>query len=403
MKINKVFVFSRYIFTGLNFVAILLITSMLGIAEFGELSFFRLILQYLMYSEFGFVQYIFRKRSADGIIPNYELSSVFSYLAISVCSFLFVFAILDLEFDAFFSNPVYVLYATFSVIFGISAKFLIDEFRITGDITKLISLEFITNSTVYLVVLYCYISGSYNVDVFVALYALYMAPYFFLLIFSSRFRDKVNKINFNFKLDKKILYASSMLFLFGFLSLLLASVDRLIIKYFLNFEALGLYSMAFTVSSGFYMVIQTLTWVNMPSFINSIKNEVVSKSMKDFKEYIFKIQLIYLSVLSLALPCYYLLIRYYNREYEETFWIFVLLSLYNFINVYYIYHRTYLLVHEYYYLLNITLFIGVIFNFILNIYLVSFHVLELLVIGSIISHLLYMVIIRNIVIKKANK
>ncbi len=400
MTINKLFVLSRYIFTAFNFIAILLITSMLGTADFGELSFFRLIIQYLMYAEFGFVQYVFRKRSADGGISNQELSNVFSYLAISVFSFLLVFALLDFNFDIFFSNPLYVAYGIFSVLFGVASKFVIDQLRISGEVTKLVALEFITNGIIYATVIYCWFTKSGSVGDFIAMYSLYIAPYFLFALYSPSLYKKLKVMRFKLELDKNVLYASSMLFLFGFLSLLFSSVDRLIIKYLVGYESLGLYSMAFTVSAGFYMVIQTITWVNMPGFIKAIKNDPIAKSMRDFKQYMFKMQLIYLSVVTLALPFYYFLIKFYNPAYKETFWFFLLLAVYNYVNIFYIYHRTYLLTFEHYRLLNLTLVAGVVFNAGVNLFLVRFGIIELLIVGSIISHVVYMVVVRGVVFRK---
>jgi len=401
MKINKLFVVSRYVFTALNFLAILVITSLLTTSDFGVLSFFRLVMQYLMYSEFGFIQFVFRKRAADGAISDVDLSNILTYIAISIFSFLFVFALLDLSVGAFFSNPLYVVLASLSVLFGVSSKFVVDQLRISGQTNRLVALEFVTNSIIYITVLICWFTDYRNVDVFVAMYGLYMAPYFILIFCSSTIFNKIKRFSFNFVLNKKIIYSSSMLFAFGFLSLIFSSVDRLIIKYYLEFESLGLYAMAFTVSTGFYMVIQTITWVNMPSFIKTIKNDSISKSMAAFKKYMFKMQMIYLSVVTLGLPLYYFLVEYYNPRYKNTLWIFALLSIYNYINIFYIYHRTYLLTFEYYKLLNITLGVGIVINVILNLFLVKFNIIEVLVVGSILSHIFYMLIVRYIVIKKA--
>ena len=401
MNINKFFVVSRYFFTLANLVSIMVVSSLEDTADFGRISFFRLVIGYLIYAEFGFVQYVFRRRAADNSISSHELSSVVSYLCISVLSFLFIFSFLDFQFDAFFDNPQYVVYASLSMVLTIASKFVIDQFRITEQINKLIMFEFLANFIIYTTVLYCWVEGVHNVDIFVAMYGLNMVPYFFFLVFSPALRRKLKKIKFNLSYDPKIIYASAMLFIFGVVSLVFASVDRIIIKYFLGYESLGLYAMAFTVSSGFYMVIQTITWINMPGFIKSIKNDSIPTSMAAFKTYMFKMQLIYLSVITLALPCYYLLINYYNPAYEDTFGLFILLSAYNYVNLFYIYHRTYLMTFEHYKALNTTLLVAVICNFIMSLSLLRFASIEILICGSIFSHIVYMMILRTVVSRRA--
>ena len=402
IEISKIFVLSRYVFTALNFLSVIIITSLLSISDFGELSFFRLMLQYLLYSEFGFIQYIFRKRSADGYISEYELSSVLSYLAISVFSFLFIFSLLDLSLGAFFSNGLYVLLAVLATLFGISSKIVVDHLRISKQVKKLVALEFITNAIVYATVILCWLLSYTSVDVFAAMYGLYLAPYAIFLFFLPLKFGRINKFRFKLQLDKRIIYASSMLFAFGFLSLIFSSIDRLIVRYYLDLEFLGLYAMAFTVSTGLYMVIQTITWMNMSGLINIIKSESKSESTASFKEYMWKIQVIYLFVVTLGLPLYYFLIEYFIPKYNDTFWIFVLLAIYNYVNIFYIYHRTYLLTFEHYKLLNISLSVGIGINVLVSLYLVQFQSLEILVFGSTLSHFFYMIIVRSLVTRIKN-
>lgn len=397
MILNKLFLGSRYLFMVLTFLAILLISSQITTAEFGILSFFRLTLQYLMYSEFGFIQYVFRKRSADGTVPGEILNHIFSYLGISITSFCLVFALLDFQFGLFFANPLYVLFAVCAVLFGIMSKLVIDQLRITKNIFWMIVLEFSSIILIYGAILWGSTQEKSSVDIFIAAYGLNMLPYLIFALSGRVFWRKLKNIKVSFKCDKNILNGSAMLFSYGILSLVFASIDRLLIKYFVGYEALGLYAMAFTISTGFYAIIQSIFWLNMSNFIRDIKELPQQESEKNFSGYMKKIQLIYFAAVTCALPCYYILITYYNPLYEETLLIFIFLILYNYINIFYIYYRNYLLTFEHYKELNTTLLICIIFNLCLNIALLRFNSIEILVVGSITSHIIYMLLIRKVV------
>ncbi len=397
MYISKLFILSRYFLTASTFVAILVISSQISTADFGILSFFRLTLQYLLYSELGFIQYIFRKRSADGTIGINDLSLILNYLFISIVSICSIFALLDFNYQTFLSNNDHIVYAISATVLGLISKIVIDQLRITKRVNWLVGLEVASNIILYSMVAYAWFSDLHDVDIFIAAYGLMMVPYLIFALFSKVFWQKLKDLKFTLYWDHKIIYGSMMLFLYGFLALLLMSVDRILLKYFVGYEALGLYAMAFTVSAGFYMVIQTILWLNMSNFISDIKKLPLIESRSKFKRHMSKIQIIYFSVITLALPGYYFLITYYNPAYQDTFWIFILLSCYNYINIFYIYHRTYLLTFEKYKTLNGTMLGGIAINFLINYGLLTFNSTEILVVGSVFSHILYMLLIRRAV------
>lgn len=398
-NVSIFFLFSRYSFTLFNFLIILLVASILDIADFGKLMFFRLISQYLLYSEFGFIQYIFRKRSESGSISNEDLGVVLIYLSISITIFLLAFLSIELTYGVFLSNQLYVFYALISVIFGISSKLVIDQLRIKGDTKNLIFIEFISNLIVYLVVGYCWLNSITSLDFFVGAYALSLGPYFLFILFSSVFHKKIKVIKFNLVLNKNIIYGSSMLFLYGVLSLGFMSIDRIIIKYYFGYESLGLYSIAYSISLGVYMVVQAITWLNMSKIIKTISNNSREKSKKKFKEYILKVQFIYFVTVVFSIPIYYYLMEY-GVIYKDTLYIYVFLLLYNYIGIHCIYNQAYLVTFELYKELNILIFLFLVCGGVLGMVLQEFNRIEILIIGSVGIHLLYMLAIRQIVNSK---
>lgn len=391
MIINKLFLISKYFNAAISFIIILLISKTLSLSAFGEFSFFKLMTQYLLFSELGFLQYIFRQYSAKENLSASSLNQIFSYLLIISSSILFLFYISGETFINFFTESEYYLYITIAVFLSLISKFTIDQLRIQDKINTLITLETVSNFILFISVL---VFSYYSIDAlkyYLIVLSIYLVPFFIYMVLNKYMRQFITGFKINFNFNKTLITESSMLFFYGIGSLIFFSLDRLFIKFYFGLETLGLYSFAFTLVMGFYMIIQNIFWLNTPNFIQQIKTEDSIVLRKRFKEYEKKLVNLYLLIFLISLIIYIGLIKTYYSAFEDTIYYFILIHMYNFIQVFYVFEKNYFITKKMYKDLNSILLKIIIFNIVLNVFLV--YVTEniyIVMMGSIFSHLIYL-------------
>jgi len=393
MIINKLFLLSKYFNAFVSFIIVLIIGKTLSLANFGEFAFFKLMTQYLLFSELGMLQYLFRQYSAKEEIKTRELNQVFSYLLISFFTVIFIFYITGEGFINFFSQGVFYLYTSVAVFISLISKFTIDQLRIRDKINTVIFLETLSNLILLSSIgLFAYYSIE-ALNLYLIALSFYLTPFVVYMLFNSYMNDFIKSFKFNFNLNKSILSESSMLFFYGIVSLLFFSLDRLFIKFYFGFDDLGLYSFSFTIVMGFYMIIQNIFWLNTPNFIHQIKTKSGEIIQKKFKEYEKKFVKIYIYIFVVYLVVYLILVNTYYTKFIDTIYIFILIHIYNFFQVFYVFEKHYFITKKLYRELNLILLKVVLFNIVLNMtILVIFNNIYLLLLGSILSHLLYVVL-----------
>jgi O-antigen/teichoic acid export membrane protein len=384
MILDKLFLGSKYFFAILIFFANLWIVNIVNTADFGELSFYRLSLQYLQYAELGLLQYVFRSLSAEEKIYRSDVNNIVSVLLISVLSFFSLYSLVGYEYS-FFTDNRFILILLFAVFFGFITKHSIDKLRIENNTKMIVLLEFISMCLLFIGIGFS-LNSNNKLFWIIITYGVYQIPYsiyFFLFLYRGVF------FKFNLRIKKDVLNDSIMLALFAFFSLLFFSVDRLIIKFYWGFQDLGLYAFPLTVVNGAFIVLQSILWLNMPNFIHSIKNSSdKTKTRMEFKTYRKKLLIIYGVLFLFGAVCYKILITFFLEKYESTFTTFILLFVFYLFSLLYIYEQNYLIVYKKYKILVLSFLSIAVLNFSINYFLSIYHKVELLIFVSIICHLL---------------
>ena len=284
MVIDRLYIISNYFYAAILFLVALWIATSFETADFGELSFFRLSIQYLQYTEIGLLQYVFRSLSAEEKIDRSDINKIVSYLLISIFSGFTFYVILGNQFS-FFTDSSYLFILIFCIINGLFSKHTIDRLRIEGKIRTIVYLEGIANLLLLIGVAVSILIFENNLLIILISYGFYQIPFTLYFLFFL-YEDLSFKLDF--RLNKELLYESIMLVLFGLGSLFYFSIDRLIIKFNWGFEDLGLYAFPLTVVTGGFIVMQSILWINMPNFISSIKNSTDSVKTNSNSKFIQK-------------------------------------------------------------------------------------------------------------------
>ncbi len=385
MIIDKLFIVSKYIFTLILFLLNVFIVKSLEINTFGELSFFRLAIQYLQYTELGLLQYVFRSLSAGEKVDRNDVNKIITYLLISIFSVFTIFTLVGYKLS-FFSNNVFQLLLLSCIINGLFGKHAIDKLRIEGKVKVIVLLEGVSILLLVIGTVSSIFLFKQKLFVILVTYSIYHIPYTIYFLF---FQYKDWAFKFDFKINREMLTESLMLLSFGLVSLMFFSADRLIIKFNWGFHALGLYALPLSVVSGGFMVMQSILWLNMPNFIHSIKNTTDSNKQRvefnSYKRRLFKINLV---IFFIGLVGYKALTFFFLQKYEGTTVVFALLFIFHLFSILYVYEQNYLIAFKKYKVLVGSHLLIVLFNFATNYYLSRFHNVELLIIVSIIYHVL---------------
>ena len=399
MIINKFFIVSKYFNALIGFVAILIIAKQLSIVNFGDFSFYKLMNQYLVYSEAGLLQYMFRKQSTGKHIDKSELEKIITYLLISIFSVLTVFTVIGLNWIDIFTQPVFFIFIFISVFINIITKFITDQLRIRKQLRRVVLLE--TLSSLLLlsgtsVFLYLNIT---DVIYYIILISLYLIPNLIYIVYDKKIRQLIMVGKLTFKLDSKVLFGSSMLFLYSYLSIVFGTLDRMFIKFGFGLESLGLYSFAYTVVMGFYLIIQSIMWMNMPNFLYEIKNNDIQAVKNKFRQYTKSMVLIYLFTFIISIILYWSIVNFYMFKFTDTMEFFILIHIYQFFNIFLLFEHNYLIAFEKYKILNKIIISFIFINIAMSYTLLQLNNVYILLIGSIILYILYILIVKKVVRK----
>lgn len=399
MIIDKFFIFSKYFNALIGFVAIFVIAKQLSIINFGDFSFYKLMNQYLLYSEAGLLQYMFRKQSVDKYIDKSEWEKIITYLLISIFSVLTIFTVIGLNWIDVFTQPVFFIFIFISVFIGIITKFTTDQLRIRKQLRKVVLLDTLSNLLLLSGVLIFLYLNITDIIYYIILISLYLIPNLIYIVYDTQLRQLIMINKLTFKLDSKIFVGSSMLFIYSYLSIVFGTLDRMFIKFGFGLESFGLYSFPYTVVMGFYMIIQSIFWMNMPNFIYEIKNNDILATKNKFRQYTKKMLAIYLFIFIISIIVYWIIINFYMLKFTDTMEFFVLIHIYQFFSIFLLFEHNYLIAFEKYKILNRMIISFILINIIISYTLLQLNNVYILLIGSILTYVLYIITVK-IVVKK---
>ncbi len=196
------------------------------------------------------------------------ISGVFIYLYSSNIDFIYIFLLLSLGLVI----DVFALYK---------------EYFLSIEKPKYITISSIVSLLVASTVNIAFVVLKFSVVWFAFVYLMQKLIYIFGLKYYYKKQQLVNnKTIFDIGLAKNMIHDSWPLIFTSFAGLLYMSTDQILIKYFLDFEQVGLYATAVKLIMVFYVIPSIISNILYPKIINQYKT-------LNHKEFIEKIQVLY--------------------------------------------------------------------------------------------------------------
>ena len=196
------------------------------------------------------------------------ISGVFIYLYSSNIDFIYIFLLLSLGLVI----DVFALYK---------------EYFLSIEKPKYITISSIVSLLVASTVNIAFVVLKFSVVWFAFVYLMQKLIYIFGLKYYYKKQQLVNnKTIFDIGLAKNMIHDSWPLIFTSFAGLLYMSTDQILIKYFLDFEQVGLYATAVKLIVVFYVIPSIISNILYPKIINQYKT-------LNHKEFIEKIQVLY--------------------------------------------------------------------------------------------------------------
>ena len=270
-KASFFFVITKYIVILLNFIRSIIIASSLGPNSLGEYAILVIILEYFYYTNLG-IFFSMTKEVSINIDQKGKqeyvkkiINNTVSFQSINSIFVLAFFALFfGFEYYGFFQieifNTNYLFYIlTLGIIYQ-AKSFIFSYLRLYDRINEMVKIEFFSSLFVFLGI-YFFVD-DFGLD---AIFLISIIVNLFVLI------PYIKKIsNFKFILELKIvqvlIYVGLPLLLFNFLSLMITTIDRIMINQLVssNREALGIYHLGYLLSFGVMTAFNSVIFLLLP-------------------------------------------------------------------------------------------------------------------------------------------
>ncbi len=329
-KASFFFVITKYIVILLNFIRSIIIASSLGPNSLGEYAILVIILEYFYYTNLG-IFFSMTKEVSINIDQKGKqeyvkkiINNTVSFQSINSIFVLAFFALFfGFEYYGFFQieifNTNYLFYIlTLGIIYQ-AKSFIFSYLRLYDRINEMVKIEFFSSLFVFLGI-YFFVD-DFGLD---AIFLISIIVNLFVLI------PYIKKIsNFKFILELKIvqvlIYVGLPLLLFNFLSLMITTIDRIMINQLVssNREALGIYHLGYLLSFGVMTAFNSVIFLLLPKMLKQFHSskEVYSLMFNQtkFTEFILA------SILILAIITISPFIQFFLEEYKRSVLVMQLL------------------------------------------------------------------------------
>lgn len=334
-----VFVLTKYLTYGLQFINALLIAEFLGVFYFGVYGFFRMMAQYFSYTNLG-VNYSFnvivscKKKVEDKVIDKYYLNAViitilFGGITALLTYFNFRFEIIDLGKKYNFSN-YYILFIAFFILKQVNVISL-NLLRLKNKY-RLINLYYFI--PVFLELLVILVFKDYDDFILYLLYGMVIAQaalvaYFYVFVY------RVSFSNFSFEVFEEVLKRGVKLLVYNISFYLIFLISRSLVSAYGKVEDFSQYNLAYNISEAIMMLTGAISFLVYPKILNKVSNSNKEKVFAIINEvkslYSFATGL-FIMLCLLVLPVVYEFLPSYKAS--QLYLIFFLLFQLNIANIF---------------------------------------------------------------------
>lgn len=305
---NKVVIYlaSRYVIYGVQFITSLVIAAELGPYYMGIWGFILLILQYFQQLHFGIansfnILYI-HHRENNAECNNYIGNSLIlvSYLSLLVVVFYLYYIIFGIESIEKYQIGRYVVWICLIAILQYFVQFFINLFRVKNQLNKVTFCQSIIVLLNFLCIFFY--RGESLIQWLVFGYVLGNILCVVLAIISNCL-PKLNKVQFSNKYQKEIFKKGIYLFVYNSCLSFIIIIVRTIISDNYTLEEFGIFTFSFSLANAFLLLLDALSFVIFPKFLGKLSSSnettTVQSSISFYREiYITSAHLlIYLSII----------------------------------------------------------------------------------------------------------
>ena len=286
-KASFFFVLTKYIVIVLNFLRSIIIASSLGPNSLGEYAILVIILEYFYYTNLGIffsmtkeISINIGKTDKEKYIKKIIINTI-SFQSINSILILILFvSFLAFEYFGIFNiqifNTKYLIYILILGIIYQAKSFIFSYLRIYERINEMVRIEFFSS-------LFVFIGIYFFVDDF-ALDAIFIISIIgnFLVLFSYIGKLANFKFSFDIQIIRILIYVGVPLLLFNLLSLMITTIDRIMINQLVssNREVLGIYHLGYLLSFGVMTAFNSVIFLLVPKVLKQFySSEKVSSLM----------------------------------------------------------------------------------------------------------------------------
>ena len=329
-KASFFFVITKYIVIVLNFLRSIIIASSLGPNSLGEYAILVIILEYFYYTNLG----IFFSMTKEVSInldqedkQNYIKKIINNTVSFQSINSIFVLALfaafLGFEYYGFFQiqifNTKYLIYILILGVIYQAKSFIFSYLRLYERINEMVKIEFFSSFFVFLGIFF--LVDDFGLD------AIFIISIIGNLSVLVPYIKKMS--NFKFVLELKIvrvlIYVGLPLLLFNLLSLMITTIDRIMINQLVsaNREALGIYHLGYLLSFGVMTAFNSVIFLLVPKMLKQFysSKEVYSLMFNQTK----LTEFVLASLLIIAIITISPFIETFLEEYERSILVMQLL------------------------------------------------------------------------------
>lgn len=329
-KASFFFVITKYIVIVLNFLRSIIIASSLGPNSLGEYAILVIILEYFYYTNLGIFFSMTKEVSINLDQEDKQkyikkiINNTVSFQSINSIFVLALFAaFLGFEYYGFFQiqifNTKYLIYILILGVIYQAKSFIFSYLRLYERINEMVKIEFFSSFFVFLGIYF--LVDDFGLD------AIFIISIIGNLAVLVPYIKKMS--NFKFVLELKIvrvlIYVGLPLLLFNLLSLMITTIDRIMINQLVsaNREALGIYHLGYLLSFGVMTAFNSVIFLLVPKMLKQFysSKEVYSLMFNQTK----LTEFVLASLLIIAIITISPFIETFLEEYERSILVMQLL------------------------------------------------------------------------------
>ncbi len=273
-KASFFFVITKYIVIVLNFLRSIIIASSLGPNSLGEYAILVIVLEYFYYTNLGIFFSMTKEVSINLDQEDKEkyikkiINNTISFQSINSIFVLALFtAFLGFEYYGFFQieifNTKYLIYVLILGLIYQAKSFIFSYLRLYERINEMVKIEFFSSLFVFFGI-YIFID-DFGID---AIFIISIIGNLFVLL---PYLKKLSNLEFilELKIVKILIYVGLPLLLFNLLSLMITTIDRIMINQLVssNREALGIYHLGYLLSFGVMTAFNSVIFLLVPKML----------------------------------------------------------------------------------------------------------------------------------------